>query len=999
MIKDIHYAGYSTEPSDYECADGQLATSLNLINEDSQLKPLFQPAVKFALDDNYKVVFVHNTANYKHYIVHYTTTSPAANNLYWFNDTVATAQSLPVPTISSRPIMDLDTATLYQISAIGNTLIVLTSAGVNYILWNAADQEYEDLGQKPPQCDITFALQSELVAYPGAKANGKAEKPMKLHRKVTYSEVPIPTYHDTNAWLPPKPIIEAEQGNTFGDYDFSLENMTGDGGTALVNQEIDRITSFALAGVNSLIQKEGNSKGRFIFPFYVRYAYELYDGSLIMHSYPVLMIPNSRGPIFAMNGSTTGDNPGFELDYDSNHKTQYTFCGRAYAFASKLAYKMHVDALTKWKDIIRGVNIFVTPPIYTYDQAGKVYGWKNMDGTTNTDFSAWDSYYTVGSVMTGTTVGANYKKQKFAEVFPSHMISYDPDYPTNPTDYCYYERYVENPAATNPTYYNMPSYVLSIPEKNENDIREQLISENRFYKISELKIDDIVNGRTDLGFYTVDIKDGTLQSLVTRETMVDDYHTHDTLISENGFIFNGRLNLGGVERVPHNPLLPAAQFPHFFITGASNDTWQVAVKIKDNANTITLLSGTSSIIGMDHPRYVYYPDPKAFEAIVTNGTTKYKIPLTEHPNLNGAYWCFDLWSDEAPGTTTDDFPTATSSPLIEEYAKVYTSAVNNPFFFPVLGINTVGTGKIKGICAAVKALSQGQFGQFPLYAFTDEGVWALETASDGSYSAKQPVTRDVCTNRESITQLDDSVLFTTARGIMMLSGSEAQCISDNIFAEHPFNVLELPCLDQLHAKLGHGADTCLPVKSFLGFLDDCQMVYDYIHQHIIVFNPTTTTTGGVTTDKYTYAYVYSLKSKQWGMMYSNLDYSVNSYPDALAVTKKGKLVSFSGTNETSSKGLFVTRPLKLEAPDIHKTISALIQRGHFERGDVGTVLYGSRDLYTWRLVWSSKDQYLRGFRGTPYKYFRIAGLTELTDGKSVFGASVTFEPRHTNNLR
>ena len=117
------------------------------------------------------------------------------------------------------------------------------------------------------------------------------------------------------------------------------------------------------------------------------------------------------------------------------------------------------------------------------------------------------------------------------------------------------------------------------------------------------------------------------------------------------------------------------------------------------------------------------------------------------------------------------------------------------------------------------------------------------------------------------------------------------------------------------------------------------------------------------------------------------------------MTQDNKLVSFSGTDEATSKGLFVTRPIKLDAVDVHKTISALIQRGHFQRGDVATVLYGSRDLYNWRLVWSSKDHYLRGFRGTPYKYFRIAGLTTLADGQSVFGASVNFEPRLNNQLR
>ena len=43
MIKDIKYSGYSAVPSDYESNDGTLATSLNLICEDNQIKPIKQP--------------------------------------------------------------------------------------------------------------------------------------------------------------------------------------------------------------------------------------------------------------------------------------------------------------------------------------------------------------------------------------------------------------------------------------------------------------------------------------------------------------------------------------------------------------------------------------------------------------------------------------------------------------------------------------------------------------------------------------------------------------------------------------------------------------------------------------------------------------------------------------------------------------------------------------------------------------------------------------------
>ena len=135
---------------------------------------------------------------------------------------------------------------------------------------------------------------------------------------------------------------------------------------------------------------------------------------------------------------------------------------------------------------------------------------------------------------------------------------------------------------------------------------------------------------------------------------------------------------------------------------------------------------------------------------------------------------------ENPPTGLSDYPTASprEQRIIDLPNKIYTSEINNPFHFPVLGINTIGTGTILGISSAVKALSEGQFGQFPLYAFTSEGVWALEVSNTGSYSARQPVTREVCINTNSITQIDNAVLFATNRGIMLISGSTAQCISE-----------------------------------------------------------------------------------------------------------------------------------------------------------------------------------------------------------------------------
>lgn len=135
------------------------------------------------------------------------------------------------------------------------------------------------------------------------------------------------------------------------------------------------------------------------------------------------------------------------------------------------------------------------------------------------------------------------------------------------------------------------------------------------------------------------------------------------------------------------------------------------------------------------------------------------------------------------------------------------------------------------------------------------------------------------------------------------------------------------------------------------------------------------------------------------MTFSNIVSHLNSYPEALAVDNNNNIVNFSETDATQVKSLFVTRPLKLDTVNIHKTIDSIIQRGFFRKGNVATVLYGSRDLENWHLVWSSRDHYLRGFHGTPYKYFRIAGVATLNADESIYGASIQFTPRLKNQQR
>ncbi len=942
MNQEIKYSGFSAVPSDYECSDGSLAVSINLLHENGALQPVLPPSQVMQLEDGEVVKFIHKTSAFTHYIVYSTTTHK-------------------ISSIDKSTNNRVDLGTLYSVShfnAVGNTLLAFTDQGFYYYLWK--NNAYTKLGDHIPDIEVSFGL----VGHP---------------RLFSLSD---------------------DSKSTFN---ISFDGISED---ALYNELSEtnktKITDQIMAKVNKFVAQETVNKGRFCFPFFVRYALRLFDGSLIYHSAPILMNPSTKAAPIVLWNRATG-------------KKSYTdaTCDIMLVAAS-LDYKVVRNSdsydLDDWSDIIKSIDVFISKPIYTYDQNGKITSFADSDNY-NTKFIGRlyaDNKDSVASSKAEDKLLGSFSSKDFLDYYCEWSYAY------------IYAMYYSSDRS-------YPATTFHLPEFTEGKVSETLQNTSTFYKLCSIEIADALadNKRKDIV-----VDDEYLQSLVTREAMTDDYLTHDQLHADYSFGYNSRLNLAGLKRKPFCGFLAQSMFAYcdgrynwqpngttlnISMAVFSTDEYQVAVYIKENGEEYAVKSGTDyyGLFGMQlfnssemtsgsttHMSkhswgcYVFYPNPNAYKMVIYNyGSPCYAIDLKTHEFLNGAFAVLDYEAVREKNFTTlpSVYPTEYDNTFPIEIAnKIYTSEVNNPFYFPLLGINTVGTGEIKGICSAAKALSQGQFGQFPLYAFTTEGVWALEVSSTGTYSARQPITRDVCINPDGITQLDSAVLFPTDRGIMLISGSQTQCISEAINSEYPFDATQLPGFTKLHAMLGHepSTDKCLPTLPFTEFLKKCQMIYDYVHQRVIVYAPSIT-----------YAYVYSLKTQQWGMIFSNIASHLNSYPDALAVDADNAVLNFSVPKAEQVKCLYTTRPLKLDAANVLKTIDCIIQRGFFRKGNVATALYGSRDLVNWHLVWSSKDHYLRGFRGSPYKYFRIAGVATLNADENIFGASVQFSPRQANQPR
>lgn len=333
---------------------------------------------------------------------------------------------------------------------------------------------------------------------------------------------------------------------------------------------------------------------------------------------------------------------------------------------------------------------------------------------------------------------------------------------------------------------------------------------------------------------------------------------------------------------------------------------------------------------------------------------------------------------------------------IEEYriddkrSRLYLSSTDNPWIFPIKSRYTLQANKIFGAALATRPMSTGQFGQFPLYVFTDTGIWAMQMNDEGSFASAHAISREIAVG-ESIVSLDQSVVFLSDKGLMMVAGSEVIPLSPNMNGKHYVAEADLSALigrSPWSAFKGAVDDS----EAFLRYMKGAQYGYDYVGERLLCMNP-----------EKDFLYVYRFPTKTWHKMSmpqgltapSFLNSYPNAYASAMSQNGKAHIVSFSTMLDVAStektKGLIITRPFALEEDDVRKTITDLRIRGNFARGDVKYVLLGSMDGIHWGI--------LPSLRGGSYKLFRLALLTDLSPTERISWIDIDYETRFDNRLR
>lgn len=888
MNQEIRFRGLALTPDPRAQENGALQLSANVELHNTALRPsVLQYTEQIAVTNGYKLVYVHETTAYRHFITEYN------GSLYWDNN-----QS------SIHSFSDIK-----QITNVGNTLVILDASGIHYVQWK--DNSYHYLGQKPPFLNIQFSLREDT----------------------DYTS----TRNDTEFTVSASDeILIREEGQESGEIG------------RMVNESVrTEVTEQVMAQINKLLS-ENTESGYFHAPFFIRYAYRLYDGTLIMHSAPVLMAMQMSQQVgtHILRASTMGKSVIY----------------RIYMLRAKLQYKLlNGTSIGEWSDIVKSIDFFITPPDINIDYSQQI---KRRDLTQYGGATVVN-----GTFLTGTG-------DRFTPGSTGFIIPTDP----------------------------------------KADYNTRFKSVGNYFLLHTVNIANISSQITDT-FSDVQFNASILANITTQRQMTDDYRSHYSIKPEGMFVYNHRLNAYAPTEKLVFPFDLLAMLQHCTSGGIPVQYTAAYVVIATEAGSKVVQSGGGSAYVSNWliSQWIAFPDSRATHIVLRsqNGLL-HDFPLKQHPQLELAY--FDS-SESAVRiiNSLDELGTVNNS--VPNPNKLFTSAADNPFFFPLLGgRNTIGTGSIIGIAANTRALSAGtQIGKFPVIVFASDGIWLLDVSAEGTYTSVHNISREVCSNPKSICQLDQQVIFATKGGLSTIVEQDVTSLTESLNGEF----IPLPAaltdyfIDDENDPQEVIADNAI-IRKLLAFdtppvqfLQTAQAIYDSASQRVL-FIPQNATGENVV------ALVLSTADGSWStFLVPNLVSFVNAYPHAFIQFADYKIAAldkpypYNGSNPPYTPTLFLTRPLAFgdamyalndlahnyrHAPTSTRPVSSPAVPS---RAGVKPLLFifGSNDLSSWHYVGRTNQPHVFYLPSHSFRHFKLAVFAVMKPGDEYISLSLNIREK------
>lgn len=273
------------------------------------------------------------------------------------------------------------------------------------------------------------------------------------------------------------------------------------------------------------------------------------------------------------------------------------------------------------------------------------------------------------------------------------------------------------------------------------------------------------------------------------------------------------------------------------------------------------------------------------------------------------------------------------------------SNVGNPLFFDVANFDEVGNGTIIAFGSNTDPISDSQFGAYPLYTFTSQGIWAAQIGTGSVYILSDvPVNGEVLLSKELKVDLSLGTVYATLDGLKILSGRNPVEISENVEGLPETTFLANDSLQQYfgNAQAAAGLPTLVDGVPFLTYLEGATIGYSKgkDDEEIYVANP-----------DYEYMYMFDLETKAWTKVSTKVYFFINYYPKLYAIGENWT-ISISDEVPGMVPAYFHTKPLSLGADDVQKKLHRTFLRCRINTSGryAAFYIFGSDDLLKWEFI-------------------------------------------------
>lgn len=851
-------------------------------------------------------------------------------------------------------IEDFTTDISARILTIGRIMMVLDEDGFHYFIWKSTG--YKKLGDRIPQLEMNFGLRGEVVTG-------------------------------------------ALKGETLGTFDMhAVPDPSGDGYLDAADNTHIRTFVNQAYGLAARITSEGGRDGYFTHSFFVRYALRLYDGTHANISAPVFM--------------WLSDNELF-MESDNWHTSQTDIYYSM--IKARLDYLINTqvqEQYADWADLVKGVDIYVSAPIYSYKA--------DSDKIRAFLFSGSYSTFTPAIIDQVVTPAYGFTISRLTNLNDAWSASFKND--------SYVKRdmpLVHAVANGGQSPQSKMAAVLSdssgwnavfrLEPRPESVLTADRSGEGPYYLLHSYDISELQVGQATL----VNVVTDRINNIVT-STRLEETDTFSGIARvADSMIYNRRLMLSDItERITCRQslfsLLPQASAWQGWTCSESTgrpaknpsdwegtESYNLCVEIQDMGGEAVRVDDTdlaeqgTAINLRSAVTYLSYLNTDVTKLILYYNTGSVymgvSLPgLKKNITLNGTYYYGGGIIDPM---LVEQIAVADITPTqdnLKRYPnRMYQSYVENPFVFSPANTYNIGAGRIIRMASNTEPLSTGQFGQFPVIAFCTDGMWALEVnRNNGTLYDPSPVSPDVLTNRESVTQVEGGILYITSQGLKMigrekqirlLSGTlEGKNIDEDIFVG-PQSAVR-PYVSQWAPFFTSDIDGIRET------LQGAHIAYDSKNSLVHLFFEQKDKHAVLNLDGLEFTYQVDGDGMP-AVIINNYDKCVMQFED------DGHLYTYDGVvSQQPAYGWCLSRIMEIGEPSVYTNIMQMKVYDGLEAGSVlKTALFVSNDRRSWKMLSSLK--------GASYKYYRFALFTHMSDLETVSGISMLYNTARTNKLR